>query len=120
MEGPQILSAIVMIFSGFGLGGLFHWMGVWASNRKDPMHFWSGSTVDPKTISNIPAYNQANASMWKCYAVPYWLTGICGILCFWKIWFSVAAGIFITLACTVGIWWLIYTYRKIEKQYKVH
>ena len=65
MSGEEILGAIVMFFCGFGCGGLFYWIGTWASQRKDPMHFWTGSTVDPKTISDIPAYNQANAQMWK-------------------------------------------------------
>ena len=119
MNGEQILGAIVMIFCGFGCGGLFYWIGTLASSRKDPMHFWSGSTVDPKTISDIPAYNRANARMWKRYSVPYWVSGVFGILIFLDARFLPWSMIPIGLACTVGIWWLIHTYRKIEKQYKM-
>ena len=119
MNGEEILGSIMMIFCGFGCGALFSWIGGWAASRKDPMHFWTGSTVDPNAITDIPAYNQANSRMWKQYAWLYWLAGICGVLSFLDIRFSVLAGIVISLACTVGIWWLIHTYKKIEKRYKV-
>ena len=111
--------AIIMILCGFGCGALFHWLGSWAEKRKDPMPFWTGSVVDPKTISDIPAYNRANARMWKQYAVPYWITGICGILSFLIVRFATLAGIVIGLACTAWILWLIYTYKHIEKEYKI-
>ena len=119
MNGEQILGAIVMLFCGFGCGGLFYWIGSWAASRKDPMHFWTGSTVDSKTITDIPAYNGANARMWKQYSIPYWISGILGILAFWDGRLACWATVPIGLACTVGILWLIYSYRKIEKQYKI-
>lgn len=119
MEGEKIFGAIMMILCGFGCGALFSWLGSWAVNRKDPMNFWAGTTVDPETISDVPAYNRANARMWKQYAGPFWLTGVCGILSFWDDRFSILAGGLIGIACTVGIWWLIHTYKKIKKQYKV-
>lgn len=119
MKSEAIFDIIMMVFFGFGCGALFYWIGVWAQKRKDPMHFWSGSSVDSKTISDIPAYNYANARMWKIYSIPYWVTGVIGLLCVIDIRLSILSMIPIGLACTVGIWWLIHTYRKIEKQYKV-
>lgn len=118
MSGEEIFSAIIMLLCGFGCGALFYWIGAWASGRKDPMHFWSGSTVDPKTITDISAYNQANARMWKQYSIPYWISGVMGILTFWDVRLLAFSMVPIGLAGTVGIWWLIHTYRKIEKQYK--
>lgn len=54
------------------LGILFSGIGAYAWRRKDPMWFWSGTTVNPDTVSDIPAYNRANAIMWMIYALPYW------------------------------------------------
>ena len=120
MDGESILGAIVLIFCGFGCGALFSWIGSWAESRKDPMHFWTGSVVDPKTITNIPAYNKANARMWRRYAAPYWLTGICGVISFLDARIFILVGCWlIGLASTVGIIWLIWAYKRIEKQYKV-
>ena len=120
MDDEAILGSIVLILCGFGCGALFSWMGSWAESRKDPMHFWTGSIVDPKTITNIPAYNKANAWMWRQYATPYWMTGWCGFAGFLN--FKLAALVGCTLvglASTIGIIWLIWAYKRIEKQYKV-
>ena len=119
MEGEQILSVIIMCGCGFGMGALFYWMGHWAQNRKDPMHFCSGSTVDPKTISDIPAYNHANARMWKIYSIPYWLTAVFGLLTIVDSRFSAVSSILIFLACTVGIGWLVWKYNRICRQYMI-
>ena len=120
MDSEAILGSVVLILCGFGCGGLFSWIGSWANGRKDPMPFWSGSVVDPKTITDIPAYNQAIAHMWKQYAMPYWLTGWCGFAGFLNYKITALVGILLLgLASTVGILWLIWAYKRIEKQYKV-
>lgn len=120
MDAESILGSIVLILCGFGCGALFCWMGSWAENRKDPMHFWTGSVVDPKTITDIPAYNKANARMWRRYAVPYWLTGWCGFFGFLNYRITALVGcLLVGIASTVGIIWLIWAYKRIEKQYKV-
>lgn len=79
MPGEALFGIIMMVLCGFGCGALFFWLGVWAAGRKDPMHFWSGSVVAAESISDVQAYNQANARMWKIYSVPYWVTGIIGL-----------------------------------------
>ena len=117
MDGEAIFGTIIMMGCGFGCGAVFYFIGVWAARRKDPMHFWSGSTVDPGCVSDIPAYNQANSRMWKIYSVPYWLTGLTSILIIFDIRFSILSGILIGLACTVGIGWLLWEHNRIEKKY---
>lgn len=119
MSADVILESIVLIFCGFGCGALFSWIASRAERRKDPMPFWTGSVVDPKTITDIQAYNKANAQMWKRYAAPYWLTGWCGFAGFLN--YKVAAFVgclLIGLASSIGIVWLICAYKRIEKQYK--
>ena len=83
------------------------------------MHFWAGSEVDPRTVSDIPAYNRENGRMWKQYSLSFWLAGILGIVGMWYSWCNIAALIVLCLACTVGFWWLVKSYRRIRKRYLV-
>ncbi len=117
MAGP-----IIMIICCWGSALLFLTIGTCAARSEKPMHFWSGTTVDPATISDIPAYNHANGRMWALYSVPYWICGVFGGLeiVFHSAWFPIACLIVMVLACTVGMWWLVRTYKSIEKKYKVN
>ena len=119
MNAGKILGAIVMALCGFGCGALFFGIGVWATKRKDPMHFYSGSTVDPKTISNVPAYNRANGKMWKQFSVPFWMCGVLAIGSLWADWCAVGYTILIFLGSIAGGVWLVLRYNKIRKKYAV-
>lgn len=91
--------------------GVFSGIGLWANRRAEPMHFWSGTTVDPKKISDIPAYNRANARLWMLYGLPYWVVGV---TYFWWPGWSVAG---LAVWSVGGLGWLIWRYGKIKKQY---
>ena len=119
MTGETIFGIIVMAVCTFGSGILFYGIGIWSCQQKNPMTFWSGSTVDANSISDIPAYNYANGRMWKRYSVPYFLSGfLCLMTPFNRSFLSVSL-IPLIFAGTVGIWWLIHTYHKIEMEYKM-
>lgn len=118
MDGEQIFGIIIICFISLICGAVFYGLGVYAKLSKQPMHFYSGTVVDPKTISDIPAYNRANEKMWKQYSIPYWLTFVSGILTIFDARFSVMSGILIFLACTFGIGWLIWKYNSICKRYQ--
>ena len=113
MDGERILGIVVMIFCCLLCGGIFVGMGIWAMKRKDPMHFYSGTTVDPKTVSDIPAYNRANARMWFTYSVPFWVSGIVSFF------HLGAAAIIMGVAGVPGFLWLIFRYKKICKEYMI-
>ena len=119
MEAGKILGAIVMAICGFGCGALFFGIGVWATKRKDPMHFYSGTTVDPKTISNVPAYNRANGKMWKQFSVPFWMCGVLAIGSLWADWCAVGYTILIFVGSIAGGVGLVLRYNKIRKKYAV-
>ena len=119
MDGESILACIIMCMSTFGCGIAFFCIGLWAKRRKDPMHFYSGTTVDPKTISDIPAYNAANAKLWQWYAVPYLLSGICAILAFFDQRFMNVSLALMLLGFFPGILFLVTGYHKILKTYKI-
>lgn len=77
------------------------------------MHFWSRSKVMPEEISDIPAYNRANALMWAIYAACMVLAGILSL-------FSVITGIILMVITIVpGILVLIVVYKSIYNRYRI-
>lgn len=114
-----LFGSMILTLCGVGCGGLFYGIGIWAQKPKTPMHFWAGTDIDPSQISDIISYNQANARMWKCYSIPYWLSGLAGIGVLWSEGCSVLCLGLLVLAGTVGIWWLIQTYRRIWDCYSI-
>lgn len=48
-------------------------VGLYAFNKKTPMHFWAGTTVKPEEISDIKKYNRANGTMWIVYGLSFLL-----------------------------------------------
>ena len=119
MNGERIFSIILMTCVNLLCAGIFYGIGAWAQSRKDPMHFYSGTTVDPKTISDVPAYNRENARLWKRYSIPFWLCALCA---FGSIWVEVLMKISIALlvvGCTLGSGWLVWKYSKIHSKYRI-
>ena len=106
--GNSIVWLIIMV----PCSALFTGIGIYAWKRKKPMWFWSGSTVDEKEISDIPAYNRANGIMWICFSLIYWTAAVLGI-------FSArAAGPVIAVGTLVGIVGLIVAYKAIFQKYR--
>ena len=103
---------IIWCLTVFGCAALFLGLGIYAKQLKKPMWFWAGSEVDPKTITDVKAYNAENARMWMRYSAWYWVSGFAW---FWSE--GIALAVMIT-GSTVGIGFLIYTFLKIEKKYK--
>lgn len=119
MNGDTIFGMVIIAFCSLLCAGIFYGIGVWAAKRKDPMHFYSGTSVDPRTISDVPAYNRENARMWKRFSIPFWLCTLCSILSFWDRSLSTVGIVFLVAGCTVGIGWLIKRYHRILKEYTI-
>ena len=95
-----------------GCALIFGLIALWAFVRRDPMHFWAGSTVKPEEIADIPAYNRANGIMWTVYAVAMLLSGLAAL-------FSIIAGVVLLLiVCLPGIVGLFIGYKRIYEKYK--
>ena len=118
MHGEAILGMVIMSICGLGCGALFYGLGVSSSKRRTPMGFWANADLDPKFISDIPAYNRANGKMWKQYSIPYWICGIMALFSFVDQRMIGYSAVPLFLAGTAGIWWLIRTYNGIVKEYK--
>ena len=117
MTGEQIFGLIIIIWFVGGCGLIFAGIGLCASRAKKPVGFWTGREVKAETVTDIPAYNAENARMWYLYSIPYFLSTGCAVLGIWYPPANMVVYAIVTLACTVGLWWLIRTYRKIEKRY---
>ena len=119
MDGERIFGIILMTFVNLMCAGIFYGIGMWAKSRKDPMHFYSGSTVDPRTISDVPAYNRENEKLWKTYSLPYWFCAICALGSIWVSVLMYLSIIMLIVASTVGGGWLVWKYSKIHSKYKI-
>lgn len=119
MTGEQIVGLAVMLLCCGGSGVLFFGIGVWATKQKTPMHFYAGTTIDPKRVSDIPAYNLACGKLWKGFSVPFFLAVAASVVGLWDDRGEILSLVFLILACTVGIWWLVRTYKGIEKKYLI-
>lgn len=117
MVGEDIVGMVIMLACSWGSAGLFFAIGVWANWRERPMHFWAGTEIDPKTVSDIPAYNHENAVMWKVYSVPYWVAGGLNLFQGWSDWFAIGSLVILVLACFPGLMILIRHYQRIEDKY---
>ena len=103
---------IIWYVTILGCAALFCGIGIYAQKLEKPMWFWTGSEVDPSTITDVKAYNAENARMWMVYSLWYWVAGIAWI---WSFAIAMTA---LVLGCSVGIVLLVRTYHKIEKKYK--
>ncbi|MBQ1376770.1 MAG: hypothetical protein IIY77_02265 [Lachnospiraceae bacterium] len=91
---------------------LFTGIGIYAWRRKEPMWFWSGSSVKESEISDIPAYNRANGIMWLGFALVMWISMILGAVS------MKAGGIILAAGCLIGVPALPIVYGKIYRRYK--
>lgn len=87
-------------------------IAIWAFKRKSPMHFWSGSTVRPEEITDIPAYNRANGLMWTVYTI---FVAVAGILSLFNI---LIGAILLVIICIPGTIILIIAYNRIYHKYR--
>ncbi len=117
MDKGSVAGIIIWAICAYGCAALFFGIGIWAEHAKKPVHFWAGTKIDAQKVTDIPAYNHANAVMWKWYALPYFLSGILGCLDSLHAWCMPAAVILMVAACFPCIFIMIWRYTKIEKTY---
>ena len=117
MDKENIAGAIIMALCCSLCAATFLGIGIFAEKAKKPVSFWSGTTVPPEKVQDLKGYNHANAVMWKLYSLLFWAAALLGLLGIWKMAYTVAAAILLSLACVPGMFFLIWRYRSIEKKY---
>ena len=89
-------------------------MALWIYKRRKPIHFFAGTSVEPSEITDVTAYNRANAKMWVCYAIWLIIVGILSI-------FSRTIGLVLSVASLFpGVLFLYIPYKRIYNKYKKH
>lgn len=106
------VSVMIWLLCVGGCAAAFTGIGIYACRRKDPMFFWSGSTVRHEELADVKAYNHANGIMWMIYSIPMWISTIS------YFWFPQFAVTLLVISCTLGLGALIYAYQKIYQKYK--
>ena len=117
MSGEEIFGLIILLGCCVSSGAMFYGIGIWAEKSKKPFGFWTFKEVKPESISDISAYNRKNGKMWKIYSIPYFLAAFCGIGGIWCPWLNALAVSLVILACTLGIGWLIWYYKRVFRKY---
>ena len=117
MDNENVLGAIIMALCCFVCALTFLGIAIWARKSQKPINFWSGTSVPAEKVTDIQAYNQANALMWIVYSVPYWMAGLISAFAVLGDIFLIIATIILLLACLPGGFLLIWQYRRIEKKY---
>lgn len=107
MGGSIVFASITWFCSAIFIG-----IGIYAIKRKTPMHFWAGSTVDEKELTDVKAYNKLNGIMWIIYGATYTLAGLFSLL-------NIIIGVIIlVIAGILGTLLLIPVYNRIYRRYK--
>ena len=117
MDKEGIIGAVIMLLCCWISAAVFLGIALWARKSEKPIHFWAGSRIDPKTVTDISAYNRENAKMWTWYSAPYWIAGLCSWLGRGADWAALIGVGLLVLACVPGIPLLVRRYKRIAEKY---
>jgi len=86
---------------------------LWVSKRRKPIHFFAGSTVEVQEVTDVSAYNRANAKMWALYAAWFIVISALSLL-------NSTVGIVLSVVSIIpGVFFLYIPYKWIYKKYQV-
>ena len=110
MEWLETLIGCITIF-GCGLGIFLY--GMWAGKQtQKPIGFWAnGKPLEPQSVADIPGYNREYGKLFCNFSIPCMISGV--TLVFSPM-FSL---VLLVLWGVFGIWWLIHSYKRIEKKF---
>lgn len=87
---------------------------LWALKSTKPVHFWSGTSVDPSQIDDFKQYNQKNALMWGCHGALMLCVAALGLV---NIQVATAMLIVLAIPGSVVLMWI---YTQIRKWHSVN
>ena len=102
---------IVGLISGLMCAFPFWIIGTYNKDSREPISFWSGDTSLRNKVTNVKEYNLEMAKLYKKYALAWVLMGL---LFFLTPYGGIAVLVF---NCTVGIYIVYRTYKKILGKY---
>ena len=119
MDMESVFGAVIMVLCSWGCAGVFTGIALHGRKKNTPMGFWSGTTVDPRSVVDILAYNRENSNMWLVYSIPYWISGVVSFFFGAGDFVAMIAVAILMIACVPGIGILIWWYRKICNRYVI-
>ena len=117
MDHESVFGAVIMILCSWSCAAIFTGIALHGRKKSTPMGFWSGTTVDPRSVVDIPAYNRENSNMWLVYSIPYWISGVVSFFLGVGDFVAVIAVCILTFSCFPGLVILIWRYKQIERKY---
>lgn len=117
MDGEILRGLIIMLLCCWGCGLLFLGFGVSVYLSKKPVGFLRGTKGKSGCLSDPVRYNRDVGRMWMLYSIPYWLAGLFGFFGLIRSWLVLISPALVLLACTVGVWWLVVSHRRIWNRY---
>lgn len=75
MDG-QLFTKVFVSAIGFLCCVLFWIIGFLEGRKEKPANLFSGVRLSPEQVENIRAYNHAVGRLWKCWAIPFGLSGL--------------------------------------------
>lgn len=106
------MEAVIWLVIMVPVSLLFTGIGIYSMKRREPMWFWSGTSVRPEEITDGKAYNRANGIMWLVFSVPFWISTVLGL-------FRLSlAGLVLFFGCLAGIPGLVIVYGRIYRRYR--
>ena len=102
----------IICFLSFLLCAVCFWaIAKFGKDSKDPISFWSGDTSLKDKVKNVPDYNREMATLYKKYAVAFFLAALAAVV------HPLAGVAIMVLDCTLGIFLVYRTYKKILDKY---
>ena len=110
-----IVGTVILLGVGIGLWCFGSWIG---SQKLRPIGFWAnGKPMEVLSISDVPGYNSAYGKLFRIFSIP---ACCAGVLLFLSAILHILAYISLVILIlwgTVGLLWLIVSYKKIENQF---
>lgn len=106
-----MVGRIIGLVSCFMCAVPFFIISVYDKDSKEPINFWSGDKTLKSKVTNVSEYNKEMAALYKKCAIAFLITGIGCMI-------TLSVGvIMICLGCTLGIYLVYRSYKKILNQY---
>ena len=110
-----VMGTVMILGCGIGLWSFGNWI---MKQKLRPIGFWAnGKPMDDNHISDISCYNRAYGRLMKIFSVPAICAGCLLFLSFWWDKLAFISLLVLFLWGSVGIIWLILSYKKLENQY---
>jgi len=110
----ELIGNIIFAVCCIGCSMSFFCYGKWIARQEKPVGFWANKPFDGSRIKDISGYNREYGKLFQGFSIAPGLAGLTMLLFFEYLSLAI-----LILWIIPGIFWLIRSYRAIEKKYIV-